>query len=139
MPPSRQAPTIAARADVERAGAGRAEQRLVAGKCEQVDAHRLHVDRHHAGRLGGIDEEEQIRSREQFRRCRAIGCTVPRTLLACVRAMSRVFGVMALRMASGSTVPPPSAAMRVRVILPASSIARSGRLTLLCSRSVVMT
>ena len=39
----------------------------------------------------------------------AMGCTVPRTLLACVWAMSLVFGVMALRMASGSTVPPPSA------------------------------
>ena len=31
----------------------------------------------------------------------AIGWTVPSTLLACVRAISRVFGVIALRMASG--------------------------------------
>ena len=36
-------------------------------------------------------------------------------------------------------MPPPSAGTRVSVMRPASSIARSGRLTLLCSRSVVMT
>ena len=51
---------IARGPDVQGAGAGRPQQRLVAGKGEQVDVHRLHVDRHDAGRLGGIDEEEQF-------------------------------------------------------------------------------
>ena len=60
MPPSRQARTSGARADVEGAGAGRAQQRFVAGKGEQIDAHGLHVDGHDAGRLGGIHQEQQI-------------------------------------------------------------------------------
>ena len=44
----------------KRPGAGRPEQRLVAGEGEQVDVHRLHVDRHDAGRLGRVHEEQQV-------------------------------------------------------------------------------
>src|SRR5437763_6403832 len=49
-----------ARADVEGAGAGRAQQRLVSGERQQVDVRLLHVERHDARRLGRVDEEEQV-------------------------------------------------------------------------------
>src|SRR5437763_16546027 len=48
-----------ARADVEGAGAGRTQQRLVPGERQQVDVRLLHVQRHDARRLGGVDKEEQ--------------------------------------------------------------------------------
>ena len=60
MPPSRQARTPARGPTYSAPVPGRPEQRLVAGKGEQVDVHRLHVDRHDAGRLGGIHQEEQV-------------------------------------------------------------------------------
>src|SRR5262245_10529318 len=44
------------RADVQGPGPGRAEERLVARKSEQVDLHRLDIDLNDAGGLGGVDE-----------------------------------------------------------------------------------
>ena len=59
VPPSRQGRSLPSpRADVEGAGAGRAVEGLVAGEGEQVDRRGLQVDRHHAGRLRGVDEEQ---------------------------------------------------------------------------------
>ena len=52
-----------ARANVEHAGAERAEQAFVAGGGQQIDVERSHVDRHMAQRLGGIDQEERSVSR----------------------------------------------------------------------------
>src|SRR5438445_4111853 len=48
------------RTDIQRTCPGRSEQRFVPGKGKQVDVQRLHVDRHNAGRLRSIDEEQQI-------------------------------------------------------------------------------
>ena len=69
---------------------------------------------------GPRPRETADRVRGRCGRPRAIGWTVPRTLLACVRATSRVFGVIARRTSSGSMVPPPSAWRRVRVMRPSS-------------------
>ena len=68
----------------------------------------------------------------------SIGCTVPRTLEAWVITTSVVFGPSAARIASASTYPWVEAT-RVSEMTPVFSSARRGRLTELCSRSVVTT
>src|SRR5262249_1278550 len=49
-----------ASADVQAAGAGRAEQRFVAREREQVDVRLLDRDRDGAGGLRGVDTEEHV-------------------------------------------------------------------------------
>ena len=51
---------VGAGPDIEGAGAGRAVERLVAGKRQQVDRRRPEVDRHDAGRLGRVDQEQRL-------------------------------------------------------------------------------
>ena len=96
------------------------------------------VDRHHAGRLGRVDQEQGRRSARTIAAIAAIGCTVPSTFEAWVIATSVVRGVIAFLIASGSTYP-LSEATRDSVITPAFSSATKGLLTELCSRSVVIT
>ena len=127
------------RTGVQETCPGRAQQRFVAGRGQQIDVHVLDVDGHDAGRLGRVDQEEQIVFAGNAANLgdRLHGAEH----VAGVRQgdEARFACVMALRTSSGSMVPPPSAVMRVSVMRPANSIARSGRLTLLCSRLVVMT
>ena len=66
VPPSRQASHLGARADIKGPGAGRPQQRLVAGEGQQIDEHRLDVDRQDAGGLGGVDQEKQVVFAGQF-------------------------------------------------------------------------
>src|SRR5260370_37765049 len=55
----------------------------------------------------------------------------PKTrLIAWQIAMSRVFGVMAARMAAGSMLPPASGGTRGGAMMPPTSIARKCRLSL---------
>ena len=62
-PRARANPAVGPGADVEGAGAGRAVERLVAGEGEQVDRRGAEVDRHHARRLGRVDQEQAPASR----------------------------------------------------------------------------
>src|ERR1039458_8137140 len=47
-------------ADAHSADSGRAHERLVTRKGEDIDIHRLHVDRDYAGSLGRIDSNEDF-------------------------------------------------------------------------------
>ena len=58
MPPSRQAAALDTLADHEAARAGRTQQAFVAGKGQQVDQVGLDVDRHDAGALPGVDQQQ---------------------------------------------------------------------------------
>jgi len=122
VPPSRQAPTrargphrappgcpVAADSDLCR------EAR--AGQCASFArraAARRRSARHRRGRARrAAGHGPDVRNR----------CTVPSTLLACVTAIRRVFGVTARRIASGSMVPPASRPRVSKTMRPSSSIA----------------
>ena len=47
-------------ADAHSADSGRAHERLVTRKGEDIDVHRLHVDRDYAGSLGRIDSKDDV-------------------------------------------------------------------------------
>src|SRR5438128_5632643 len=48
------------RPDVQGPGSRWPEERLVPGERQQIDAGLLHVNRHGAGRLGRVDQEQQV-------------------------------------------------------------------------------
>ena len=48
------------RTDVQRPGAGGTQQRLVAGKRQQIDVQRPHIDGHGPGGLGGIEQKQSL-------------------------------------------------------------------------------
>ena len=58
VPPSRHGRSFARSPDVEHPGPGRAEQRLMPRKRQQIDALCRNVDRNDARCLRGIDEEQ---------------------------------------------------------------------------------
>src|SRR5207247_11017114 len=59
-PPLAPRPHPGPLADGETAGSGRAEESLVPGERQEVDGVRLHVDRHDAGALRRIDQEQGV-------------------------------------------------------------------------------
>ena len=61
-------PAVGSGADVKSTGAGRAVERLVARERQHVDRRGAKVDRHHARRLGRVDQEESALPRGRSRR-----------------------------------------------------------------------
>jgi len=71
---------------------------------EEVDVHRLHVERELADPLGGVGVEEDALLARHLS-ISPIGLMVPISLLANMMETSSVLSVIALRTSSGSTSP----------------------------------